>query len=91
MNGSRKSAVFKGEEQEIDKKVSDILRGNFAPITIPLLDIPGVRPLIYEDPDDLLAQIGEKDEFFLDEEEEEFLMFTAEVFDRNVRRQDGPH
>ena len=83
--------MFKGEEEAIDLNVSEILQGNFAPIEIPLLEIPGVRPLVYEDPDALLAQIVEKDEFFLDETEEEFLMFTAEVVDKQVRRQDGPH
>lgn len=72
-------------------KVSEILKGNFAPIEIPLIDIPGSKPLIYEEPDDLLAQIVEKDEFYIEEQEEEFLMFTVEQFDRQFRRQDGPH
>ena len=36
-------------------KVSDILKGDFAPIEIPFLEIPGTRPLVYEEPDDLLA------------------------------------
>lgn len=76
---SQNSVVFKGEEQEIDVKVSEILKGNFASIEIPLLDIPGSRPLIYEEPEDLLAQINEKDEFFIEDDEEEFLMFTAEI------------
>lgn len=86
------SAVFKGgEEQEIDMKVSDILQGNFAPIEIPLIDIPGTKPLVYEEPETLLAQIFEKDEFFVDDQEEEFLMFTVEQLDKQMRRLDGPH
>ena len=53
------SPVFRGEDHDVnetgkqedivlkDMKVSDILKGNYAPIKIPLLDIPGMRPLIY--------------------------------------------
>ena len=36
-------------------KVSDILQGNFAPLEIPILEIPGTRPLMYEAPEDLIA------------------------------------
>lgn len=66
--------------------MSDILKGNFAPIEIPELEIPGVRPIVYTLPEDLIAEINEKDEFFVDEIEEEFLMFTAEICDRETRR-----
>ena len=71
-------------------KVSDILQGNFAPIEIPILEIPGTSPLIYNEPEELLAEINEKDEFMVDDKEEEFFMFTAEILDENTRAQDGP-
>lgn len=48
-------------------KVSDILQGNYAPLEIPLLDIPGMTPLICNEPEDLMAEIGEKDEFMVDD------------------------
>ena len=96
------SPVFQGDEevketdeqmniQLKDMKVSDILTGNYAPLMIPLLEIPGSRPLVYVKPAALRAEINEKDEFFVDELEEEYLMFTAEMQDRALRRQDGPH
>ena len=56
-----------------------------------MIEIPGSRPLIYVEPRILLDEVYEKDEFFVDELEEEFLMFTAEMQDRVIRRQDGPH
>ena len=56
-----------------------------------MIEIPGSKPLVYEEPAVLLAEINEKDEFFVDELEEEYLMFTAEMQDRVIRRQDGPH
>ncbi len=59
--------------------MSDILTGNFAPIEIPILDIPGTSPLIYTKAKVLIAEINEKDEFLVDDIEEEFLMFTAEI------------
>ena len=59
--------------------MSDILTGNFAPIEIPMLEIPGTRPLIYNEPAALLAEIHEKDEFAVEDVEEEFLMFSVEV------------
>ena len=67
-------------------KVSDILQGNYAPLEIPLLDILGTYPLIYEEYETLIAEIDAKDEFFVDDIEEEFLMFTAEMQDREIRR-----
>jgi hypothetical protein len=79
------SAVFQGEEEEITQRVSDILQGNFAPIEIPYLEIPGSMPLVFESSEELLAEIFEKDQFFIDELEEEYLMFTAEIQDRVVR------
>ena len=85
------SAVFQGDQQELGLKVSDILTGNFAPIEIPVLEIPGTKPLVYESPEALLAEIDSKDEFFIDEIEEEYLMFTAEIEEKEIRRQDGPH
>ena len=60
-------------------KVSDIMKGNFTPIEIPIIDIPGSSPLIYMTVDDLLAEIDGKDEFLVDDIEEEFMMFTAEM------------
>ena len=42
--------------------------------------------MIYEDYETLIAEIDAKDEFFVDEIEEEFLMFTAEMQDREIRR-----
>ncbi len=72
-------------------KVSDILTGNFASVEVPMLEIPGTSPLIYEQPEELLEQVNAKDEFFVDDMEEEFVMFTAEIQDRTIRRQDGPH
>ena len=72
-------------------KVSDILTGNFAPIEIPEIEIPGSKPLVYETRKALLAEIYSKDEFFEDDMEEEYLMFTAEIEDKNARRLDGPH
>lgn len=71
-------------------KVSDILQGNFAPIEIPMIEIPGTKPLIYNQVEDLLAEVNEKDEFMLEDEEEEFLMFTAEIHDFWTITQDGP-
>jgi len=62
------------------------LQGNYAPLEIPLLDILGTYPMIYEDYETLIAEIDAKDEFFVDEIEEEFLMFTAEMQDREIRR-----
>ena len=72
-------------------KVSDLLTGNFASVAVPMLEIPGTSPLVYEQPDELLEQVNGKDEFFVDDMEEEFVMFTAEIQDRIIRRQDGPH
>ena len=71
-------------------KVSDILQGNYAPLEIPMLEIPGCCPLIYNEPEALLAEINEKDEFMVDDLEEEFFMFTAEIIDAETRAQDGP-
>ena len=71
-------------------KVSDILQGNFAPIEIPMLEIPGTTPLIYNEEEELLAEINEKDEFMVDDCEEEFVMLTAEILDEEIRTQDGP-
>ena len=71
--------------------VGEILKGNFTPVAIPVIEIPGSRPLIYSEPKDLLAEIDGKDEFFVDEIEEEFLMFTAELPDDSSRRRMGPH
>ena len=71
--------------------VSEILKGNFTPVAIPVIEIPGSRPLVYSEPAALLAEINEKDEFFIDEIEEEFLMFTAELEDSDIRRKMGPH
>jgi len=62
------------------------LHGNYAPLEIPLLDILGTSPLIYEEYETLIAEINTKDEFFVDDIEEEFLMFTAEMQDREIRR-----
>ena len=59
--------------------MSDILQGNFAPIEIPIIDIPGSKPLVYTEYAALIAEIDKKDEFLLDDIEEEFLMFTAEI------------
>ena len=72
-------------------KVSDILTGNFAPLEIPMIDIDGTKPLIYNEPDALRAEIAEKDLFMPDEAEEEFLMFPAEIIDFWGRAKDGPH
>ena len=44
-----------------------------------MIEIPGSRPLVYVEPGVLLAEVYDKDEFFVDELEEEFLMFTAEM------------
>ena len=74
-----------------DIKVSDIMKGNFASIEIPAIEIPGSKPLIYTKAKDLIAEITAKDEFFIDDIEEEFLMFTAEMCDRNIRKQYSPH
>ena len=71
--------------------VGEILKGNFTPVAIPAIEIPGSRPLVYSEPKDLLAEINEKDEFYVDEIEEEFLMFTAEIEDTEARRRMGPH
>ena len=68
------------EEDLKNLKVSDILKGNFAPLEIPVLDIPGTSPLIYTTSEVLLAEIAAKDEFMGDDEEE-FLMFPAEIID----------
>lgn len=71
--------------------MSDILQGNFAPIEIPTLEIPGTSPLVYNEPETLIAEINEKDEFHRFGEEEEFLMFTAEMLDFDERLgDDGP-
>ena len=48
-------------------------------------------PLVYEKPEALLAQINSEDKFFINDLEEEYLMFTAEIEDRIVAAQDGPH
>ena len=88
------SPVFTGSKYETDLKtvkVSDILQGDFTPIEIPMIEIPGSKPLVYEEPEALLAEVFEKDEFCTDELEEEYLMFTAEMQDRAIRRLDGPH
>ena len=71
---------------EEGKIVSDILKGDFAPIEIPLIEIPGSKPLVFEESNKLLAQVYEQDRFMMDEDEEEFLMFTVEIYDRRVRR-----
>jgi len=90
------SPVFSGTEQPPEEtldflKVSDILQGNFAPVEIPMLEIPGSRPLIYNNLEDLQAKINKKDLFAICDTEEEFLMFTAEIEDRALQKQDGPH
>ena len=79
------------ENELKELKVSDILQGNFNPIEIPLIEIPGTRPLIYNEPEVLLAKINKKDQFCIDDIEEEFLMFTVEIDDDAIRRKDGPH
>ena len=38
-----------------------------------------------------MEQVYSSDRFMVDENEEEFLMFTVEMCDHRVRRQDGPH
>ena len=40
---------------EEGKIVSDILKGDFAPIEIPLIEIPGSKPLVFEESNKLLA------------------------------------
>ena len=55
-----------------------------------MIEIPGTKPLIYNQVEDLLAEVNEKDEFMLEDEEEEFLMFTAEIHDFWTITQDGP-
>lgn len=79
------------EKEMKELKVSDILQGNFNPIDVPLIEIPGTRPLIYHEPEALIAKINKKDQFYIDDIEEEFLMFTAEIDDEEIRRKDGPH
>lgn len=77
--------------QDIDLKLSDLLKGNFAPIEIPYIEIPGSAPLVYNETQELLEQINEKDVFADFDLAEEFLMFTAEVEDLEIRKEDGPH
>lgn len=80
-----KKNIQKQKESEVikNRKFSDdLMQGEFSPIKIPLLDIPGIRPLVYTEAEDLLTEINEKDEFFNNHDEEEFLMFTIEIVDR---------
>lgn len=49
------------EKEMKELKVSDILQGNFNPIDVPLIEIPGTRPLIYNEPEALIAKINKKD------------------------------
>ena len=54
------SPVFTGGKYETDLKtvkVSDILQGDFAPIEIPMIEIPGSRPLVYVEPSVLLSEV----------------------------------
>ena len=88
-NESDQRELKSGDLKEM--KVSDILTGNFAPLEIPMIDIDGTKPLIYNEPDALRAEIAEKDLFMPDEAEEEFLMFPAEIIDFWGRAKDGPH
>ena len=72
-------------------KVSDLLKGNFSAVEIPYIEIPGSAPLVYNDLEEILEQIWEKDEFHTNDLAEEYLMFTVEIEDKEVRKQDGPH
>ena len=72
-------------------KVSDLLKGNFSAVEIPYIEIPGSAPLVQNDIEEILEQIWEKDEFYTNELAEEYLMFTIEIDDKEVRKQDGPH
>lgn len=82
------SPVFTGESRghKTTAIVSDILQGDYTPVEIPLIEIPGSKPLIFEEATKLLAQVYGSDQFELDDNEEEFLMFTVEIADRRVRR-----
>ena len=56
----KESPVFTGSKYETDLKtvkVSDILQGDFAPIEIPMIEIPGSRPLVYVEPSVLLSEV----------------------------------
>lgn len=56
----KESPVFTGSKYETDLKtvkVSDILQGDFAPIDIPMIEIPGSRPLVYVEPNVLLSEV----------------------------------
>ena len=70
----------------MSRNVSDILLGDYAPVEIPLIEIPGSKPLIFEEATKLFSQIRASDLFFIDDNEEEFLMFTVEMTDRRIRR-----
>ena len=71
---------------EMELKVSDLLKGNFSAVEIPYIEIPGSAPLVYNDAEELLSQIWEKDEFAPNELAEEFLMFTLEIEDQETSK-----
>ena len=71
--------------------VSDILKGNFSEVQIKEIEIPGTAPLVYKEPEELLQEIWQSDEFGVHDIEEEFLLFPGEILDKKVRRQNGPH
>ena len=92
------SLVFRGLKKDEHKTKTktgvinaSILEGDFAPIEIPAIEIPGSKPLVFEDSNQLLEQVYGADQFDTDDNEEEFLMFTVELYDRKLKRQDGPH
>ena len=71
---------------EVDMKVSDLIQGNFSAVDIPYIEIPGSEPLVYNEPNELLRQLNEKDEFADFDLAEEFLMFTSEIEDVELRK-----
>lgn len=71
--------------------VSDILKGNFSEVQIKEIEIPGTAPLVYKEPEELLQEIWQSDEFGVHDIEEEFLLFPGEILDKRVRKQNGPH
>ena len=71
--------------------VSDILQGNFSEVHVPEIEIPGTAPLVFKEPEELLQEIWDADEFAVNDIEEEFLLFPGEILDRKLRKQDGPH
>ena len=52
--GADSSNKVQKSEDLKNLKVSDILTGNFASLEVPMLEIPGTSPLIYEQPEELL-------------------------------------